>query len=47
MTLTAVSSSAWLYTYSILNETKLHKNKTANNLILGLSSSIVSDFENS
>jgi len=43
MTLTAVSSSAWLYTYSILNEKKLHKNKNINNALIGVSASIMSD----
>jgi hypothetical protein len=43
MTLSGIGSSAWLYTYSRLNDINLHKNKNINNALIGVSSSIVSD----
>jgi hypothetical protein len=38
-----IGSSAWLYTYSILNDMKFSCNKNINNAIIGIGSSVVSD----
>tara|TARA_B110001469_G_scaffold125273_1_gene140387 strand:+ start:5622 stop:6386 length:765 start_codon:yes stop_codon:yes gene_type:complete len=43
MILSGVGSSAWLYTYSYLNNIELHKNKNINNALIGVSASIMSD----